>query len=537
MSLQRRSRSTLIVVLLIATLVLATALAYEAHQSARSHRATAESVLRDYAAFATWELSRLSRQQLLTVLGQQLQDVRRKVERDGIDGALNHTPCASGCGDAHTMKTVFATPLPGVNLAISGEPLPGHVHARVLAAIAEGLRVPREFTCPAMYVAIVDGSPLVVAWRPLRDATDKPVGVVGFTADPPFITHIFERLLKQHPLLPPSLAPRAGNPNGMLAVRVATPDGASLFASSREWSPYAGEQRFQKDMGSLELSVALRQEAAASLIIGGLPRERLPLVVGLLGLTAGLIVVALFQLRRDAELSRLRSDFVSGVSHELRTPLAQIRMFSETLLLGRVRSEHEGRRSLEIILREAQRLGQLVENVLLFARGERKTPRILPKPTPLAPLVSEIVDSFAPLATGANARLATALHQTAAANVDPGALRQILLNLLDNAVKYGPSGQTVSVALGLNGDRARILVEDEGPGIDARDAERIWQPFNRLSKAAAVTGGAGIGLSIVRQLAELHGGRAWVEAGSIGARFIVELPGAWVQSDSASAVA
>jgi signal transduction histidine kinase len=101
----------------------------------------------------------------------------------------------------------------------------------------------------------------------------------------------------------------------------------------------------QSDLGGLKLSVALKPDAAGRLVIGGLPRERLPLVVGLLTLTAGLVVVALVQLRREAELSRLRSDFVSGVSHELRTPLAQIRMFTETPPAACVRNWKAGGRS------------------------------------------------------------------------------------------------------------------------------------------------------------------------------------------------
>src|SRR5207244_712328 len=135
-------------------------------------------------------------------------------------------------------------------------------------------------------------------------------------------------------------------------------------------------------MGGMQVAVALRPELASKLVIGGLPRSRLPLLLGALGLTAGLIVTALVQLRREYELARLRTDFVSGVSHELRTPLAQIRMFSETLLLGRVRSEEEGRRSLEIIDQEARRLTHLVENLLHFSRSERQVTRLSPASAP-----------------------------------------------------------------------------------------------------------------------------------------------------------
>ena len=132
----------------------------------------------------------------------------------------------------------------------------------------------------------------------------------------------------------------------------------------------------------------------------------------------------------------------------------------------------------------------------------------------------------------------TRVDERVLAKVDAAALRQVLLNLLDNAVKYGPAGQQVTIGLGIEGDSAKIYVQDEGPGIDEHDADRIWEPFHRLARAADATGGTGIGLAIVRQLTLLHGGRTWVERSpSRGARFIVELPGAWTSSAAATAVA
>src|SRR2546427_3168524 len=195
--------------------------------------------------------------------------------------------------------------------------------------------------------------------------------------------------------------------------------------------------------GGTRVYVALRPDMAPKLIIGGMPRSPLPQLLILLALTAGLIVVALLQLAREYELARLRADFVSGVSHELRTPLAQIRMFSETLLLGRVRSDGERLRSLEIIDQEARRLTHLVENLLHFSRSERRLARLSPALAPLAPLVSEAAEGFAPLAAARGVTLCTELTDGVVAPVDADALRQMLLNLLDNAVKYGPAGQVV----------------------------------------------------------------------------------------------
>jgi signal transduction histidine kinase len=253
------------------------------------------------------------------------------------------------------------------------------------------------------------------------------------------------------------------------------------------------------------------------------------LLFTLFGLTAGLIVIALYQLRRESEIAALRTDFVSGVSHELRTPLAQIRMFAETLVLGRVRSEEERRRSLEIIDQEARRLTHLVENLLHFSRSERQSLRVAPAPAVLGPLVRSVVESFTPLAETRKVRLRVSLADGVVGCVDEGALRQMLLNLLDNAVKYGPDGQTVTVGIDPSvGDRARLWVQDQGPGVPPADRDRIWDQFWRLERdRGSAVAGTGIGLSVVRELAALHRGRAWVEvAPGGGARFVIEVPAA-----------
>ena len=530
----RPSRSTFIACLLAATLALTALLANEARQAARSHRATAENVLRDYARFAAWELQRVGRTQLFDAIQHESQKVHQLAARGQLERAVRAAtpPCPSGCGRP-AVHTAFKGSLPDGQFTFAGAPEPASVRAVLDEAVAAANRSPDDFTCPTLRVASLDdGGTAVVVWRPVYNGSQQPVGMTGFVSDAGLVTQVFEKLLKGTPLLPPSLV-REGPPNAALAIRVLSPDGRQLFARDDGWSQYSTEERLAPIVGSLRLAVAITPDAAAGLVIGGLPRERLPFVIGLLALTAGLVVVALVQMRREAELSRLRADFVSGVSHELRTPLAQIRMFTETLLLGRVRSEAEGRRSLEVIARETRRLSQLVENVLLYARGERRQPRIAPEPTPLAPLVRDVVDGFRELAAARQAKLRLDADEAIAARVDPGAVRQVLLNLLDNAVKYGPAGQTVRVSLAMHEGRARLMVQDEGPGVAPQDAARIWQPFNRLAHTAAVTGGTGIGLAIVRQLVDLHGGRAWVEPGA-GARFVVELPNAWAEPAGAA---
>jgi signal transduction histidine kinase len=222
---------------------------------------------------------------------------------------------------------------------------------------------------------------------------------------------------------------------------------------------------------------------------------------------------------------RLRHDFTSSVSHELRTPLTQILLFGETLELGRAGGEDERRQALAIIVQEARRLAHLVENVLHLSRAERRMVRVSPMPTPLAALLREIVERFAPLAGAAAVRIRAELDETAVAAVDPEALHQIVINLLDNAVKYGGSGP-ITLRAGLRDGAARLEVEDAGPGVPAGDRLRIWEPFVRLRAEDAVPG-SGIGLAVVRELVTAHGGRCRVEATAGGAsRFVVELPGA-----------
>jgi signal transduction histidine kinase len=238
------------------------------------------------------------------------------------------------------------------------------------------------------------------------------------------------------------------------------------------------------------------------------------------------LTVALVQLRRQQELARLRTEFVSGVSHELRTPLAQIRWFAELLHMGKLRSEDERVRSAGIIDQEARRLTYLVENVLNFSRGEKGTNRISPSPADFDRELAEALELFGPLARARKMSIETAFNANAVLPVDRDALRQVMLNLLDNAVKYGPPGQTITVGSEAVGERVRVWVEDEGPGIPRDERLRVWEPYVRLNREAeTVTGGSGIGLAVVRELVTLHGGRTRAEsAPGGGARLVIELP-------------
>jgi signal transduction histidine kinase len=255
------------------------------------------------------------------------------------------------------------------------------------------------------------------------------------------------------------------------------------------------------------------------------------LLVGVMAMIASVIGMAIALVRREEELHRLRSDLISGVSHELRTPLAQIRMFAETLLLGRIRTEAERRRSLEVIDQEAKRLSHFVENMLQFAKGEAGRTKLAPEPTSFAIEVRRAVESFAPMCQARGVEVRTELEEGVTASVDRAALRRIMLNLMENALKYGPDEQRITVGIAIFNDTVRLWVDDEGEGIPRLERERVFDSFYRLSRELdrRITG-SGIGLSVVRQLATLHGGRAWAdEAPGGGARLVVEFPDAYVR--------
>jgi signal transduction histidine kinase len=172
-----------------------------------------------------------------------------------------------------------------------------------------------------------------------------------------------------------------------------------------------------------------------------------------------------------------------------------------------------------------------VENVLHFSRAERQMVRVRKETILLAPLVREIVERFAPLAGGSAVRIRIVLDERLVVSVDPECLHQILINLMDNAVKHGGPIGPVTVRACLRDGYARLEVEDAGPGVPAVDRDRIWEPFVRLGHSEAVAG-SGIGLAVVRQLVAAHGGGSRIEetVGS-GARFVVELPGAFQAHD------
>jgi signal transduction histidine kinase len=516
--------------LLALILLLAGLLAYEAQRATRSHRVIAERALRDYATVAAHELLVSTGEELDELLGPALTPVVGSPAASPYDSlaspaavlaALERLPACTGPGD--TSRVAFAVDFRNGAVTTAGGPAGDGLRAWLARSVrpAGGLAAVWGSGALADRVALYRVKTIRYSGFAAHEA---PLAAYGVVACRSTMSQVLRRALPRRPLLPLSVTGGVANAE-LAALEVRAPDGASLWhagpAAGRE---YAGTPASDPLTG-LSARAAFPAAVAARLALAE-PPSRLPLLLLLLGLTGALGIVALRQLRREQELARLRADFTSSVSHELRTPLTQILLYGETLELGRLAGEDERRQALGVIVQEARRLAHLVENVLQYSRAERRRTLVRPEPRALAPLVREIVERFTPLAGAAAVRLRTELDEGLTAPVDADALHQILLNLLDNAVRHGGGMGAIVLRLAARGAAARLEVEDRGPGVPAAMRERVWEPFARLDRHPAVPG-SGIGLAVVRDLVRAHGGECGVEDGTGGgARFVVELPGA-----------
>ncbi len=534
----RRPRAASITVLLVLALAFAVVLAWQAVGASQHQKMQAERVLRDYSAYAA---ARFASRVAGTLWYYSFVPAFKTLDHERT--RLGHAPDPAHVAPPDDPKEAaaffrrirytfeFDTV---TKLLIIGGPAPSTAWRDwIRDTVTSRLRTLPTPTMGEDNASVIGGPPgeppMLVVFTLPRAAAHAQTRVLGLVAPVESLLDRFELADTSGPLIVPALTGGV-TLDSIGSVIVHDSHGRVLYRSPTQYaSSITAHDSVGAFFANLSVDVSLRPAIAGKLVIGGLPRSRMPLLITLLLLTAALIVVAMVQLRREADLSALRTQFVSGVSHELRTPLAQIRMFAETLVLGRVRTDDERRRSLEIIDQEARRLTHLVENLLHFSRSERRSVRVALVPTLLGPCVRAMVESFTPLAETRHVRLLTSFPEGIVASVDESALRQMLLNFLDNAVKYGPDGQTVTVGLDpVRNDRTRLWVQDQGPGVPPGDRERIWEQFWRLERdRGSAIAGTGIGLSVVRELATLHRGRVWVEtAPGGGARFVLELPAA-----------
>jgi signal transduction histidine kinase len=512
-------------ILLASSALLTALLGWRALQAAASHRALAQRVLEDYAKLAAAEFSRRttafvghygiavlirafdeatrakleppSREQLRALIPPQSQ---RAVELVGstflLDAQTSHFVCGETLLPASTRDAITRAVRDG-----------NGTDFRSVTVTAEGQM--------RLYVVAPRSGGERGSW-------------FGFEVPLASVVAWMDEFVAREPLLPSVLASDELVRSALIAV-VRAPDGSELYRHPSQapvLAPLAkldlaGEPPVTA-LDGFTVEVAIEPSAAPRLVIGGLPRSQARVLFALTLLSASLAALAALQIMRERRHARLREDFVTRASHELRTPVSRIRMFTETLLLDRVRSDLERRQALRALDRGARRLSMLIDNVLQLSRRRSETPLHV-RQVDVRATVGDIVADFV-TSVDANSRVTFSCSGESEAKIDPDVLRQVLLNLLDNAWKYSGPEPKILVAVDAQPGTLIVTVEDNGPGIPKRDRRRIWEPYVRLDRdRRSSVAGTGIGLAVVRDLVRRHHGTYRVEAGAQGSRFVITL--------------
>lgn len=278
---------------------------------------------------------------------------------------------------------------------------------------------------------------------------------------------------------------------------------------------------YRARVGLADTLVDVLQESATA----GVPEWALWSLIGIAVVLAAIAVMV--AQHAFAGLTR-RQRFLAAVSHELRTPLTQVRLSVETLRRLPNGGDERRARTVDALDRGTEQLTRTVENLLALAKSELPTWRVRPRPTDFEALVRNAVDTMMPLAATRRVTFEMNVAEPAWAMIDPDAFRQVVLNLLDNAVKYGPREQKVQLRLRCYKDVTELSIADQGPGIPAEARDRIWNAFERLNdERTGQRDGLGLGLSVVRDIVERHNGWIRIAEGiGGGAVFVIGVPSA-----------
>jgi two-component system, OmpR family, phosphate regulon sensor histidine kinase PhoR len=257
------------------------------------------------------------------------------------------------------------------------------------------------------------------------------------------------------------------------------------------------------------------------------PAARRTWLAQLSPLLRGEVLLILRDVTEAKRAEAVRRDFVANASHELRTPVAAIRGAAETLLGGALDDPQSAHRFVDMVSRQAERLQRLTKDLLDLSRIESGQWTLDLHRVELAPLFDLVLDLHAERAVEKSINLSSEVADGLGARADPRALEQVLVNLVDNAVKFTPKDGTVTLRAATEMDRIVLSVVDTGPGIDRHHLARLFERFYRVDPGRSrEQGGTGLGLAIVKHLAQAQGGDVGVESGSGGSRFWVRLPAA-----------
>lgn len=304
--------------------------------------------------------------------------------------------------------------------------------------------------------------------------------------------------------------------------------GDQMVAASAGWDGGKPEVVLPLDYSFPGLALAIKfQGTTIEALAQRFIRNNLWIIGGLSLLLAGGIFLTYRNVAKEMELARLKSDFVANVSHELRTPLALIRLYAETLEMGRVSGQEKFKEYYTIIRKESERLSALINNILDFSRIEAGKKEYNFSETNLVELVRNTLDSYRYQIEQQGFKYEESItDDLPPVKVDREAIARSLVNLVNNALKYSAEEKYLGVHLyRANGD-VKLEVVDHGIGIPHGDLPRIFDKFYRAGNPLVHnTKGSGLGLSLVHHIVRAHGGRVFVEsAPGKGSKFTIALP-------------
>lgn len=290
---------------------------------------------------------------------------------------------------------------------------------------------------------------------------------------------------------------------------------------------YLAAANFQNHFPSWKVALFDPEGKSIEQLAGKEKSLYLALFIGIIVVMLIGIILMIYAVIHESEISRLKSEFVSNVSHELKTPLALIRMFGETLDSGIVDDENKKKEFYNIIRKESERLSHLINNVLDFSRMDAGVKEYNLHEADLAEVCRNSLEAYKFQLSDSGFKIESEMHDgPVKLKMDTDAVSQVLLNLLNNAVKYSDENKYILVKVWRNSDAALFSVTDHGVGIPKEELKRIFDKFYRVSSVRTKeTRGSGLGLTLAKHIVEAHGGSIEVqsEVGK-GSRFTVRFP-------------
>jgi len=363
----------------------------------------------------------------------------------------------------------------------------------------------------------------------LPQLSKERVVLGGASFDPCYLKQtLFPGMLEES--VTTKLTDQGGNPLAMMVYPADMDMGHEIkpLAASAGWGSGKPEVSRKFDDVFRGLALGVKYQGTSVEALGQTWVHRSFLILGFLSvMIIGGLVLTKHIVSKEMALARLKSDFVSNVSHELRTPLALIRLYAETLELGRITTQEKKQQYYRIVRKESERLTALINNILDFSRIEAGRKEYEFRNTDIAELVRNTLESYRYQIEQQGFAFEESIDSNLpAVPVDREAIARALVNLVNNALKYSTDEKFLGVKLYREDGVVKLEVADHGIGIARRDQSKIFEKFYRAGDPLVHnTKGSGLGLSLVRHITQAHGGEIAVESiPGKGSKFILSLP-------------